>query len=78
MYLLVCVVLEISIEAPPGRGGGSNVTRLNFKTSCVGVYKCLSLIVTFPSLLQFGQGRLSLVAISFYALSLLFRPCCLS
>ena len=48
MYLLVCVVLEISIEAPPGEGGGSNVTRLNFKTSCVGVYKCLSLIVAFP------------------------------
>ena len=35
MYLLVCVVLEISIEAPlGGGGGGSNVTRLNLKTSC--------------------------------------------
>ena len=44
MYLLVCVVLEISM----GGGGGSNVTCLNFKTSCVGVYKCLSLIVGFP------------------------------
>ena len=33
MYLVVCVVLEISIEAPPG-GGGANVTRLNLKTSC--------------------------------------------
>ena len=31
-----------------------------------------------PSPSQFGQGRLSLVAISFYALSLLFGPCCLS
>ena len=31
-----------------GRGGGeSHVTRLNFKTSCVSVYKCLSLIVSF-------------------------------
>ena len=28
-------------------GGGSDVTRLNFKTSRVGVYKCLSLIVGF-------------------------------
>ena len=28
-------------------GGGSHVTRLNFKMSCVGVYKCLSLIVGF-------------------------------
>ena len=44
MYLLVCVVLEISM----GGGGASNVTHLNFKTSCVGVYKCLSLIVGFP------------------------------
>ena len=34
-------------EALPGVGGGSHVTRLNFKTSCVGVYKCLSLIVVF-------------------------------
>ena len=31
-----------------------------------------------PSLPQFGRGRLSLVAISFYALSLLFRSCRLS
>ena len=30
-----------------GVGGGSHVTRLNFKTSCVGLYKCLSLIVGF-------------------------------
>ena len=30
-----------------GGGGGSHVTRLNFKTSRVGVYKCLSLIVGF-------------------------------
>ena len=29
------------------RGGGSDVARLNFKTSRVGVYKCLSLIVGF-------------------------------
>ena len=28
-----------------------------------------------PSLSQFGRGRLSLVTISFYALSLLFEPC---
>ena len=35
---------------PPGRGparGRSHVARLNFKTSRVGVYKCLSLIVGF-------------------------------
>ena len=28
-------------------GGGSHAARLKFKTSCVGVYKCLSLIVGF-------------------------------
>ena len=33
-------------EALPG-GGGSHVARLNFKTSPVRVYKCLSLIVGF-------------------------------
>ena len=40
------------VEALPegregGRGGGSQVAHLNFKTSCVGVYKCLSFIVGF-------------------------------
>ena len=35
-----------SNEALPG-GQGSHVTRLNFKMSCVGVYKCLLLIVSF-------------------------------
>ena len=33
------------------------------------------LLSALPSLSQFGRGRLSLVAISFYALSLLFGPC---
>ena len=32
---------------PCRRGGGAHVARLNFKTSRVGVYKCLSLIVGF-------------------------------
>ena len=53
-----------------GLGRGSHVARLNFKTSRVGVYKFLLLIV--------GRGRLSHVAISFYALSLLFGSCRLS
>jgi len=35
-------------EALPG-GGGSHVTCLNFKTSRVCVYKCLSLIVGFAN-----------------------------
>ena len=33
------------------------------------------LLLALPSLSQFGRGRLSLVAISFYVLSLLFGPC---
>ena len=45
----------------------SHVARLNFKTSRVGGYKFLLLIV--------GRGRLSLVAISFYTLPLLVGPC---
>ena len=36
------------------------------------------LLSVLPSLSQFGRGRLSLVMISFYALSLLFGPCRLS
>ena len=36
------------------------------------------LLSALPSLSQFGQGRLSLVAISFYALLLPFGPCRLS
>ena len=34
-------------EALPGWRGGSHVACLNFKTSRVSVYKCLSLIVGF-------------------------------
>ena len=56
--------------------GGSYVAHLNFKTSRVGVYKCLSLIVGFAvTVVIWLRGGLSLVAISFYVLSLLFGPC---
>ena len=79
MYLLVCVVLEISIEAPPGGGGGGVQCHPPEFENVVSVFiNACRLLSPFPSLLQFGQGRLSLVTISFYALSLLFRPCCLS
>ena len=60
-----------------GGGGGTHIARLNFKTSRVGVYKCLSALSSL-SLSQFGRGRLSLVAIPLYTLSLLFGPCRLS
>ena len=54
--------------------------------SPVGILKCLVLVFinaccllsALLSLSQFGRGRLSLVEISFYALSLLFGPCHLS
>jgi len=36
-----------TVMRPCQEGGESHVTHLNFKTSCVGVYKCLSLIVGF-------------------------------
>ena len=36
-----------SLRRPCRGGGGSHVGHLNFKTSRVGVYKCLSLIVGF-------------------------------
>ena len=40
--------IGIFISEPlPGGEWGCYVARLNFKTSCVGVYKCLSLIVGF-------------------------------
>ena len=64
-------------EALPREGGGVNyVAHLNFKTSRVGIYKinACRLLSALPSLSQFGRGRLSLVTISFYALSLLFGP----
>ena len=45
---LVVNLLTSPGERRPCQGGGkSHVARLNFKTSCVGVYKCLSLIVGF-------------------------------
>ena len=61
----------------PARGG---------PMSPVWILKCLMLVFinaccllsALPSLSQFGWGRLSLVEISFYALSLLFGPCHLS
>ena len=61
----------------PARGG-SHVARLNFKMSRVGVDKCLSLIVGFAVTVAIWPREVSLVAISFYALSQLFGQCRLS
>ena len=61
-----------------GGGGMSHVARLNFKTSRVSVYKRLSLIVGFAITVAICRRRMSLIAISFYALSPVFGPCRLS
>ena len=50
LSLAVTAMLNLSYERGPakgvmGAGGGLHVARLNFKTSRVGVYKCISLIV---------------------------------
>ena len=60
------------IEALPG-GSMSPVWILKRLVS-VFINAC-PLLSALQSLSQFGRGRLSLVAISFYALSLLFGPC---
>ena len=65
--------MYICNEALPCGGEGSHVARLNFKTAC-----CLLSALPLLLLLQFGRGRLPLVVISFYVLSLLFGPFCLS
>ena len=64
-------------EALQEGGGGTHVARLNFKTSRVGVYKCLSLIVGFVVIVAIwprevvscGDSTLHAVA-TFWAMSL--------
>ena len=46
-FVQVYVLPKIYAQVRPCRRGVSHVARLNFKTSRVGVYKCLSLIVGF-------------------------------
>ena len=58
--------------------GGSHFARLNLKRLVSVFINACRLLSALLSLSQFGWGRLSLVAISFYSLSLLFGPCHLS
>ena len=60
-------------EALPGGGSMSPVWILKCLVSAF-INAC-RLSSALPSLSQFGQGRLSLVSISLYALLLLFGPC---
>ena len=72
--------LDLSLinEALP-RGGGGTMLPVWILKCLVSVFiNACRLLTALPSLWQFGRGRLSLVAISFYTLSLLFGPCCLS
>jgi len=65
-------------EALPGRGVGPMSPVWILKRLVSAFINTCPLLSALPSLSQFGRGRLSLVAISFYALSLLFGPCRLS
>ena len=70
----------VYLEALPGGGGGCPMSPVwNLKClMSVFIKNACRFLLALPSLSQFGRERLSLVAISFYALSLLFGPCCLS
>ena len=60
-------------------GGGGPMLPFWILKHLVSVFiNACRLLLALPSLWQFGRGRLSLVAISFYALWLLFGPCRLS
>ena len=61
----------------PCQGGPMSPVWILKRLLSVFINAC-RLLSALPSLSQFGWGRLSLVATSFYALSLLFGPCCLS
>ena len=60
-------------------GGGSPMSPIWILKHLVSVFiNACHLLSALMSLSQFGRGRLSLVAISFYTLLLLFGPCRLS
>ena len=71
---------QITIWGPDrGRGDGGPMLPVWILKRLVSVFiNACRLLSALPSLSQFGRGRLSLVAISFYALSLLFGLCRLS
>ena len=64
-------------EALPGVGSPKSPVWILKRLVSVFINAC-RLMSALPSLSQFGWGRLSLVAISFYVLSLLFGSCRLS
>ena len=70
-----------NVRGPAREGGGGgvpHVARLNFKTSRIGVYKCLSLIVGFAVTVAIWPREVVSCRDFIYALSLLSGPCRLS
>ena len=71
--------LVISSLRPCQSGGGGSLVAVWILKRFLSVFiNACRLLSALLSLSQFGRGRLFLVAISFYSLSLLFGPCCLS
>ena len=70
-------LLISSLKLCQGRGGPMSPVWILRHLVSVFINAC-RLLSALPSLSQFGRGRLSLVTILFYALSLLFGPCRLS
>ena len=68
---------SIGTEALQGGGGPMSPVWI-LKLLVLMFINACRLLLALPSLSQFGQGRLFLVAISFYVLSLLSGPCRLS
>ena len=71
---------QYSLARGPARGGGGGpMSPIYILQHLVSVFiNACCLLSALPSLSQFRRGTLSLVAISFYVLSLLFGPCRLS
>ena len=61
-------------RGPAGGGGGLMLPVWILKHLVLVIMDACRLLSALLSLSQFGRGRLSLVAISFYVLSLLFEP----
>ena len=72
------VAHESFVQALPGNWGGPMSPVWILKRLVSVFINACRLFSALPSLSHFGRERLSLVAISFYALSLLFGPCRLS
>ena len=69
--------IEFKVQRPCQWGGTMSPVWILKLLVLVFINACC-LLLALPSLSQFGQGRLFLVAISFYVPPLLFRPCRLS